>query len=90
MIVIPNDLYAIERMMEEGHWDRRTYTRLTRKKAWLLNKEFGKRTARQQCVGFRRGRLSNEDDKRVHMREAVNNLFDIVTSPRYNSNAGIV
>lgn len=83
-IYIPDDIYAIERMLEEGHWDRHTYNRLAYKRRVLMRKRFGPLTTRQQLFGFRRGRVTREQESEIRLRSAVENLLDEARRYGYN------
>jgi hypothetical protein len=78
-IVIPDKVYEIEAMMEQGHWDRKTYNRMIMKKHRLLRKEFGPKTARQETLGYIRGRLPNDLAARIKVKQIAKDLINFVT-----------
>jgi hypothetical protein len=78
-IVIPDKVHEIEAMMEQGHWDRKTYNRMIMKKHRLLRKEFGPKTARQETLGYIRGRLPNDQADKIKVKQIAKDLINFVT-----------
>lgn len=83
-ICIPDSLDGVERMLEEGHWDRCTYNRLAYKRRVLMHKRFGSLTVRQQLFGFRRGRITREQENEIRLRSEIKNLLDEARRYGYN------
>lgn len=76
-VVIPEDLDVIDRMQEQGGWDKQTYARMMYMKRKIKHRRWGQKTARQQIFGYRRGRLDRDDQECVKFREVLDAMFKL-------------